>query len=774
VSREKPSATFAGSKSSPVRNQRASFILLVLVLLVLGWFLQPPNLPPDEADTPLPSQPRAMPLPNLHQRPAFDRQSGTIASVSPPANPRFVPGQILVAFRSGFAASDTFARLQNDLISHHPIPGNTDLHLVKVREAQTERVITLLRSDPAVQFVERNAIARAAFVPNDPYVSSGSEWHLAKIQAEAAWDITTGNTNTVVAVLDSGVNAAHPDLAGKILPGYNFVSSTNDTSDDFGHGTAVAGTVAAAGNNNIGVAGVAYGCILLPVKVVDSSGFAAYSALVQGIHYAVDHGARIINLSIAGDSPSDSLQSAVDYAWSNNVVVVAAAGNNSNSTPQYPAACRHVVAVSATEPDDSLATFSSYGNYISLSAPGDNIWTTMRDLANPYGSWRGTSFSSPIVAAVAALVSAANPSLSNGQIVSLMENKSDDLGTNGYDTSFGFGRINAFRAVQAAANAPGGVIAPPAPPDDVVTNSPATNSPTQTGRPRIFVQTDGDGRVTPNLSGKPLLVGRTYTLRAIPGPGQIFTGWTGGNLDTTSPLLTFVAQTNFTVTASFVPSPFPPMTGNFRGLFAQTNGVTPANSGYVAVTLRSLGSFTGSISIGGGHYGFNGRFDPNGNARFQILRGEDPSLTMALHVDLVNGTDQIVGTVTDGTWVSDVSADRNVFNSRWNPAQQAGSRAFVLEEPDTSDAATGVSRIKPSGATQVRGQLLDGRRFSTASTLAKNGDYPFYLSLHQGSEILIGWLNFPAGEPSLCSGTVVWSSFGTNAFATSLKVDSAH
>jgi len=194
----------------------------------------------------------------------------------------------------------------------------------------------------------------------------------------------------------------------------------------------------------------AAGLAKLPVKVVDSSGFASYSTIALGIKYAVDHGARVINLSIAGDSASATLQNAINYAWNNNVVVVAAAGNNANTVLQYPAACEHVVAVSATEPDDSRAAFSSYGSYITLSAPGDGIWTTQRDLANPYGSWRGTSFASPIVAGVAALMASANSSLSNTQIVSLLKQTADDVGAAGYDTSFGYGRINAFRAVSAA------------------------------------------------------------------------------------------------------------------------------------------------------------------------------------------------------------------------------------------------------------------------------------------------------------------------------------
>src|SRR5262249_25963995 len=151
----------------------------------------------------------------------------------------------------------------------------------------------------------------------------GSEWHLEQIQAPQAWNLTLGRANIVVAVLDSGVDATHPDLATQLLPGYDFVFNDADPADDFGHGTAVCGTVVAAGNNGAGVAGVAFGCRVLPVKVMDATGFAFYSTIAQGIFYAVDAGARVINISIAGSSPSSTLQDAINFAWDHNVVVVA-------------------------------------------------------------------------------------------------------------------------------------------------------------------------------------------------------------------------------------------------------------------------------------------------------------------------------------------------------------------------------------------------------------------------------------------------------------------
>src|SRR5205085_760750 len=160
---------------------------------------------------------------------------------------------------------------------------------------------------------------------------------------------------------------------------------------------------------------------------------------------AADHGARIINLSLGGPSTSSSLQSAINYAWSKNIVIVAAAGNAGNSTPEYPAACSNVVAVSATDSNDALASFSSYGSDVALSAPGVNITTTTMD--GGYGTVSGTSFSSPIVSGLVALMATINPQLSNAQLVDLLKKNTDDLGAAGYDTYFGYGRVNAYKAV---------------------------------------------------------------------------------------------------------------------------------------------------------------------------------------------------------------------------------------------------------------------------------------------------------------------------------------
>ncbi len=332
-------------------------------------------------------------------------------------------------------------------MSQHNHMVQNRVRVLTVSPAQRDTVMQSLKNNASIEFAELDYIARPCLTPNDPYYTSGSEWHLAKIKAPSAWDVTTGKTNVILAIVDSGVDVAHPDLAGRLLLGYDIVNNDSDPSDDNGHGTAVTGTAAATGNNGVGVAGVSWNCLILPIKVTDSSGSASYSDVANGIIYAADHGARVINISLGGSYASSTLQSAIDYAWNKGVVIVAAAGNSGSSQANYPAACTNVVAVSALQQSDTLASWSSYGSFVSLAAPGVSICTCNTN--SSYASWSGTSFSSPIVAGVAALIASANTALSNKQIVSILKSTADDLGTTGYDTSYGYGRVNAYNAVTA-------------------------------------------------------------------------------------------------------------------------------------------------------------------------------------------------------------------------------------------------------------------------------------------------------------------------------------
>jgi thermitase len=354
-------------------------------------------------------------------------------------------GRILVKTRV-LVDTKAITKLKIQGVHVHLLRPQQRLHVVEVAEDQAEDTLTALREDPNTEYAERDYIARVTVDTNE---LSGKVWHIAKIQAPQAWDISAG-TNVIVAVLDSGISATHPALINRVLPGYNYLDGNTNYDDTLGHGTAVSGVIMAA--VVVDAAGIACQCLVMPVKVVDDSGDAMYSSICQGLYFAADNGARVINLSITGNYPSRALQDAINYAWSHNLTVVASAGNNANSVPLYPAACSNVLAVSATTATDTLAAFSSYGDFVSLSAPGVSIWTTQR--GGWYASWSGTSVASPIVAGVAALVIAVNPVLSNTQVVSILEQQVDDIGPVGWDTSFGYGRVNAFKAVNAAYNQP--------------------------------------------------------------------------------------------------------------------------------------------------------------------------------------------------------------------------------------------------------------------------------------------------------------------------------
>lgn len=376
--------------------------------------------------------------------------SALLLSVSHAQRPAFAPDRIIVKPAQGM--SDDQVR---SIANGH---GASELHrikqlnarVLKVNPKDLERVLAALKDDKRFAYAEKDYVAEAIGTANDPYFTSGQQWHLGKIQAPGAWDVSTGTTSVVVAVVDTGVNFSHPDLQGRLLGGYDFVNSDSNPSDDNGHGTASTGVIAACTNNAVGVAGVTWQTPVLPVKVLDGSGSGSYSNVAAGITYAADNGARIINLSLGGTYSSSALQDAVNYAWSKGVVIVAAAGNNGNSTPVYPAACTNVVAVSATNLSDARTSWSNYGSYVDIAAPGENIYTTY---GSGYSSVNGTSFSSPITAAVAALIASTEPRLSNSQTVDVLLKNADDIGVQGFDTLYGAGRVNAARAVYAAKTA---------------------------------------------------------------------------------------------------------------------------------------------------------------------------------------------------------------------------------------------------------------------------------------------------------------------------------
>ena len=317
------------------------------------------------------------------------------------------------------------------------------MHVVNVPPQAEEAVARALSHNPQIKFAEVDRALQLQQTANDPYYTKA--WHLPKINAPTAWDQASGSGVTV-AILDTGVDATHPDLLGRVVSGWNAVDRGYDTTDINGHGTHVAGVVAASTNNGVGVASIAWSANLMPIRVSNSSdGYAYYSDIATGLTWAADHGARVANISYDATS-SSSISSAAQYMNSKGSVVAVAAGN-SGSDLGY-ANNPYMISVSATTSSDLKASWSSFGRYVDVSAPGAGIWTTSR--GGGYGSVSGTSFASPATAAVLALIESANSTLAPAQVEDILESSAVDLGTAGYDTYYGAGRIDAAAAVRAA------------------------------------------------------------------------------------------------------------------------------------------------------------------------------------------------------------------------------------------------------------------------------------------------------------------------------------
>jgi subtilisin family serine protease len=358
------------------------------------------------------------------------------------ADPDHVPGRLVAGLRDAAGAARTLAA--HRLSVRGELRGLAAV-TIDLPENSAPAVLESLRRSGAFEYVEPDYYAHTAADPNDP--SYLSQWHLRRIGGPLAWSLSTGSPSVVVAVIDSGVDPHHPDLVSKLVPGWNFVKNNADTADILGHGTAVAGAVAAATNNAVGVAGVSWASRVMPLVAVDATDYAAYSDIAAAIQYAADRGVRVINISIGGPNASVTLQRAVDYAWNKGALVFASAMNQGVSEPYYPAACAHAVSISASDSNDRLASFSNFGNWIALAAPGTGILSTAD--GGGYSFWTGTSFASPIAAGVAALVLSVNPALTNDQVLAILENTADRSGS-GRDIYFGWGRVNAYRAVLAA------------------------------------------------------------------------------------------------------------------------------------------------------------------------------------------------------------------------------------------------------------------------------------------------------------------------------------
>ncbi len=365
---------------------------------------------------------------------------------SPPhGNPHFSGSEIVVGFKPGVTPPGmAVAHSQAGGRAKHDIPA-LGAQVVSIPAGTVGQSIRRYEAHPLVAYAEPNYTAEAVGDPNDTYFPS--QWGLHNVEAPAAWDITTGSSDVIIAILDTGVAPEHPDLGDKIVDNVNFTDSA--TSDDVhGHGTHVAGIAAAVTNNAMGVAGLGYDSSIMNVKVLGDTGSGSYSWIAAGITWAADNGAHVINMSLGGTSSSSLLEDAVNYAWDKGVVVVAAAGNSGTSSPIYPAYYANCIAVAATDREDNLASWSSFGDWVDVAAPGVLIFSTTND--GSYGRRSGTSMASPHVAGLAALLfTVVTDENGNGrvndEVRARIASTCDDIGIEG----IGAGRINAARAVGA-------------------------------------------------------------------------------------------------------------------------------------------------------------------------------------------------------------------------------------------------------------------------------------------------------------------------------------
>lgn len=365
-----------------------------------------------------------------------------LASTSLAASDAYVPGEILVKFKPAFAgiADTTRTAIGAKLKRSIPMFG---IEAVKLPAGMSvEQGIKYYKGLGTVEFAEPNYVRKVDFVPNDPLYKS--EWHLPKVSAPAAWDISLGNPTVKIAVLDTGVNYNHEDLVGRVIKGHDWINNDDDPIDDHGHGTHVAGIVGANSNNSKGIASLAFNIQVIAIKVATAGGGIPTDASISGMANAVQLGARALNMSYGGPSGSAAEQAAVDSATAAGVLCLAAAGNETSSSPHYPAAHANCIAVAATDENDKRSSFSNYGaDWVDVGAPGSGILSSV--MTGGYEAWDGTSMATPVVASLAGLLFSIDPGLTVAEVRSVIESSTDPIGT--ANTSK-FGRINAFTAVQ--------------------------------------------------------------------------------------------------------------------------------------------------------------------------------------------------------------------------------------------------------------------------------------------------------------------------------------
>jgi len=403
----------------------------------------------------------------------------------PLAGGAFVPGQLVVKLASAILGHDNPGRAGRPVdIESHPERVLKARYRDRVQAVDRDRYCgyyvvkaaagcdlevlkTGLLEDPLIQDVSYNYLASITRqAPNDPMFNyqyalsnQGQVYEPAlelsgqtgsDIKALDGWDWSTGAEEAVIAVIDTGVALDHEDLAGKVIPGYNFVADNDNPYDDHGHGTFVSSIAAAASDNGLGIAGVCWKGKIMSIKVADATGIAPYLTIAAGIRYAADHGAQVLNMSLGGMSSSFILEDACQYAYEKGCVIVASSGNYGGKV-LYPAAYDdYCLAVAATDAHDQVPAWSNFGPQVDVAAPGFFVLGARYLPATPlvlnaYGWGSGTSFSAPQVAGAAALLIGYKPFLTNGEVMALIKYTAADINADtlpGEDDDIGYGRLD--------------------------------------------------------------------------------------------------------------------------------------------------------------------------------------------------------------------------------------------------------------------------------------------------------------------------------------------
>lgn len=447
--------------------------------------------------------------------------------------PKARPGAaILVTYR------DEAAARRGDMASDTAQAGETvealNLRVFHAPRGQEQRVMRELATSPGVETIESDAPVESTATPNDPLWHDHVRWAHDKASMRPAWDITKGSADVVIAILDSGMEVAHPEFSGRVVPGYDFVENDTTTNDPRGHGTMSAGAAGARGNNGAGVAGTCWTCRIMPVRVLNANGSGYASWAIKGITWAADRGADVISMSFGGFSPTTAFQNAIVYARSKGAVVVASAGNEGNTAKFYPAHYLGVISVAASDPSDRPYSWSNRGEWIDLAAPGC-FWTTRT--GKSYGNFCGTSASAPLVAGIVGLMRAKNPLATRVQLEKTVLETATDL------SWLNHGRVNALAALKRIAAVP--LVAP--------TPAPAQSGPVawleQSGRVVIEAER-ANARISRN--GKNWIDGTIK--KGYAGPGYVAAWEDTGffrntNYATTSPELRYLVK--FTTTGTY-------------------------------------------------------------------------------------------------------------------------------------------------------------------------------------------------------------------------------